>query len=185
MKRLLLTLLTSSLFFVGCGYRAGYGGIPAHYRTISIPFVQGDVSGSFTAELTRQISATGAFKVLSCSADLTLCVKILEVRDQNIGFRYDRDEQGCIEETLVPAETRRFALAEVTLYDRCTGCVIAGPDIIRAYTEFDHEFNSSRDGVNVFSLGQVTDIDQAVDAAQRPLNQHLARRIVDYLVNAW
>ena len=71
------------------------------------------------------------------------------------------------------------------MIDSRSGCVVLGPSIIKAHVDFDHEFNSSRDAVNVFSLGQVTDIDGATDAAARPLNKVLAQKIVDYMANAW
>ncbi len=44
-------------------------------------------------------------------------------------------------------------------------------------------YYSSRKGVNVFSLGQVTDIDEARDVAEYPLHRRLAQKIVDYINN--
>lgn len=179
---LLLFLLVVS---TGCGYKLGFGEIPAVYRTVEVPFVEGDQTGMFTAELIRAISHSGALTFVKCGGRTRLIVRILEFRDQNIGFRYDRGEDNEIEKTLVPAETRRIAIAEVRLVDRLTGEQISGPDVIRASTEFDHEFNSSRDAVNVFSLGQVSDFDEAELAAMASLNRALARKIVDYLIHAW
>lgn len=179
LSALFLILLTS------CGYKLGYGEIPKVYNTVEIPFVQGDPRGAFTEELVFALSASGAMTYVQCGGRTELIVSILEFRDQNIGFRYDRGENNQIEETLVPAETRRTAIAEVRLVDRVTGEQILGPDLIRASMDFDHEFNSSRDGVNVFSLGQVSDIDEAEEAALTALYRKLARKIVDYLIHAW
>ena len=174
-----------SLFLTGCGYRMGFGGISDTYRTVAVPFAENDATGAFTAELIHTLSASGAFVYDPCNPDLILNVVILEYYDENIGFRYDRNQQGNIEKTLVPSETRRFVKVEVMLVDAHNGCRVLGPDILRASVDFDHEFNSSRDAVNVFSLGQVTDIDGAIDAAAKPLNARMAQKIVDYIANAW
>ncbi len=187
MKSIIRRFLAIALIFTlpGCGYRMGYGEIPASYHSIAVPFVENDATGAFTAELVHALSASGAFVYNPCRPDLILKVKILEYYDENIGFRYDRNKQGNIEKTLVPSETRRFVKVEVALFDKSRGCLVLGPDILRANVEFDHEFNSSRDAVNVFSLGQVTDVDGAIDAAAKPLNAAMAKKIVDYIVNAW
>lgn len=176
---LVLFLLT------GCGYHVGYNCISEEYHTLSVPFAEGDATGAFTSELIHVLSSSGAFVYQPCNPDGILYVRLIEYYDENIGFRYDRDKDGEIADTIVPAETRRFVKAEVTLVDARRGCVVLGPSRIKVYVDFDHEFNSSRDAVNVFSLGQVTEIDGAIDAAARPLNRVLAQRIVDFLANAW
>jgi hypothetical protein len=174
-----------SLVLSGCGYRMGYGEISDRYRTVAVPFAINDATGAFTAELIHTLSASGAFVYQPCNPDLVLKVIILEYYDENIGFRYDRNKQGDIKKTLVPSETRRFVKVEVTLIDPRNACAVLGPDILSASVDFDHEFNSSRDAVNVFSLGQVTDIDGAIDAAAKPLNARMAQKIIDYIANAW
>jgi len=181
-KFVLLSLL---LTLSSCGYRMGFGPIPNCYETISVPFIEGDQTGSLTAAIVEEISTSGAFTYCPCSADLTLNIILLEIKDKNIGFRYDRGENNEIQETIVPAETRLTAIAKVTLVDNRSCEIVSGPDIIKAKAEFDHEFNSSRDAVNVFSLGQVTEIEEAKVAAKRPLDRALAKKIVDYLISAW
>ena len=76
-------------------------------------------------------------------------------------------------------------MAEVSLIDAASDCYVVGPIVITAEVEFDHDYNSSPDGVNVFSLGQLTDLDEARDAADDPLNRQLAQNIIDYLVHLW
>lgn len=56
---------------------------------------------------------------------------------------------------------------------------------ITADAEFDHTYYTTRDRINVFSLGQLSDIDAARDAAMVPLNRALAERIVDFVMNSW
>ncbi|NGX58608.1 MAG: hypothetical protein K940chlam3_01515 [Chlamydiae bacterium] len=178
-------LLILLFFLPSCGYRLGYNEISDKYHTVFVPFAEGDATGAFTSELIHTLSASGAYTYDPCHPDAILCVTLIEYYDENIGFRYDRDKEGDVTETLVPAETRRFVTAEIKLVDACRGCVVLGPSRIRAHADFDHEFNSSRDAVNVFSLGQVTEIDGAIDAVAKPLNRALARKIVDYISNAW
>lgn len=181
--------LTLSLFFLlllsSCGYKFGYGDIPDHYRTVSVPFVEGDATGAFTSSLIHALSTSGAFLYEVDNPDLVLRVRILDYKNENIGFRFAREEENVRGKTLVPSETRRFMRVEIVLIDACQGCTVAGPDVLQISVDFDHEFNSSRDGVNVFSLGQVTDIDEAIDAANTPLNRAMARKIVNYLMSAW
>jgi len=184
-KYLVKTLVLALLLLTGCGYHIGYNRISDEYHTLSVPFAEGDATGAFTSELIHTLSASGAFVYQPCNPDGILCIRLIEYYDENIGFRYDRDQDGEIAETIVPAETRRFVNAEVKLIDARRGCVVLGPSLIKVHVDFDHEFNSSRDAVNVFSLGQVTEIDGAIDAAARPLNRVLAQRIVDFLANAW
>lgn len=181
-KSFLIFLL---LILPGCGYRFGFNELSEKYHSVYIPYAEGDATGDFTAQLIHVLSTSGAYEYNPSHPDAILYVKILEYYDENIGFRYDRNQEGEIAETLVPSETRRFITVEVTLVDACRGCVILGPSRIQAYTDFDHEFNSSRDAVNVFSLGQVTEIDGAIDAAARPLNRAMAIKIVNFISNAW
>ena len=56
--------------------------------------------------------------------------------------------------------------------------------IIKASMDFDHDYYSSRHGVNIFSLGQLTDYDTAEDTVRKPLNDRLAEKIADYVINA-
>jgi len=173
------------VFLPSCGYNLGHNQISEQYHTVSVPFAEGDATGAFTSDLIHVLSASGAYVYQPCNPDAILCVRLIEYYDENIGFRYDRDKDGEIAETIVPSETRRFVQAEVKLIDARRGCVVLGPSLIKVQVDFDHEFNSSRDAVNVFSLGQVTEIDGAIDAVARPLNRVLAQRIVDYIANAW
>lgn len=174
------------LFFLSsCGYQFG-SGTQAPVRTLSVPYVIGDTDGSLTASLINYLSRSGVFEYRQSDGAGILKVKLLDFRDENIGFRYDRNQNGRLTKSIIPTETRLSGLAEVVVVDACSGCILLGPTVISTSVEFDHEYYSSRDGINVFSLGQLTDIDEARDAAQsEPLNQELARMIVDYLINSW
>lgn len=163
------------------GYRWGQGEALNAYSSITIPYVEGDWDGDLTAALVQQVSQSGLFRYNDSGASLALRVKILDYEDENIGFRYDRTKHGKFTSSVIPEETRTTVFVEVMLEEVCSGRAILGPVRLSASVVFDHDYYTSRNGVNVFSLGQLTDIDDARDTAQRPLNRNLARKIVDYL----
>jgi hypothetical protein len=179
-----LIIVVSSLLS-SCSYQFGHGELSSRYSTISIPYVEQDQRGELTAELVRQISASGAFRYVNSGGDLTLQVKMADWGEENIDFRYDRKRSGKLKKSLIPTQTRVNALVEVVLIETATQRVIRGPTRITASAEFDHTYYSTRDEINVFSLGQLNDIDAARDAVLQPLNRNLAERIVDYVINSW
>lgn len=168
-----------------CGYQLGSGDLADSYHTVCIPYVQGDVMGLFTASLIREIGNSSPFHYVNTGGDLSLYVRLVGLRDENIGFRYDIEKSGALANWLVPTETRLWAAAEITLVDSVSNCILVGPVRVATSVDFDHEYYLSQNGVNVFSLGQLTDIQEARDAAQAPLSRALAQKIVDYISNVW
>lgn len=152
---------------------------------MTIPFVEGDLDGELTSALIRQVGQSGTFEYRREGGALLLKVEIIDTSDENIGFRYDRNKMGKLKKRLIPDETRATIFAEVSVIETGSGTVLLGPVRLSADVEFDHDFYSSRNGINIFSLGQLTDFDEARSAAQRPLNQALAKKIVDYINNNW
>ena len=122
---------------------------------------------------------------MSQGGDLILKVELLEFREENLEFRYDRKRTGELKHSIIPTETRVTALAEVFVIEGATGKVVRGPTRITASAEFDHTYYATPEEVNVFSLGQLNDFDDARDAVMHPLNRHLSERIVDYVINSW
>lgn len=168
-----------------CQYHFGRGDLAERYATISIPYAEGDLRGDLTTEVIKKLSLSGAFRYVSSGGDLNLKMKVIDLSEENIGFSYDRKKCGKLKHSLIPTETRINALAEISLVEAGTGKILRGPIRIRADAEFDHTYYATRDEINVFSLGQLSDIDAARDAAMIPLNRALAERIVDYIVNSW
>jgi hypothetical protein len=177
----ILVLLLFCLCTSCAGYYWGHGSTVSKYQTISVPYVEGDWDGTATSAIIQQISQSGILTYKKSGADLILKVKIIDYSDENIGFRYDRKKDGRLSSRIIPDETRVWVLVELTILDAGCGSAFLGPVQIYADVEFDHDYYDSRNGVNVFSLGQLTDIDAARDAAQRPLNRCLAQKIVDYI----
>jgi hypothetical protein len=180
-----LFLLGLSVLLQGCGYRFGHGELTCKYHTICIPYVIGDKTGELTATLVKEMAKSGAFRYLSSGADISLKVAIIDLYEDNIGYRYDRDKDGERENYIIPTETRIALVAEVTVVENCSGCIALGPARIVAGVDFDHDYYFGSDHVNNLSLGQLTDIDAAYDSVQTPLYQALAEKIVDYVINSY
>lgn len=166
-----------------CGYQYGTGGIISTYRTISIPYVKNDLDGRMTAALVKVISTQSGLQYEKCGGELTLLVEIIEFENENIGYRYDRKNDGKLTHSIIPAETRLMLAAQVTLVESQTAKPLAGPVKITAFVDFDHDYERTRNGVNVFSLGQLTDYDEAYDAALQPLYEVLSEKIADFIMN--
>jgi hypothetical protein len=180
-----LLVLAGWCSLTGCQYQFGRGELSQQYATISIPYIEGDQKGELTTEVTKKLSSSGAFRYVNHNGDLVLKIKLIEWGDENIDFRYDRKKRGELKKSIIPTESRFTVLAEVLIIESVSGQTIRGPTNITAYTEFDHTYYTTRDEINVFSLGQLSDVDSARDAAIHPLNRILAERIVDYVINSW
>lgn len=177
-------ILIQLLFIcVSCQYQFGFGDLAHQYQTISVPYVIGDEEGGLTREVIKQLSVSGALKYLPQGGELNLNIKILEVSDENIGFRYDRKKRGTLKKSIIPTETRLKVTVEVIILENSTHKVIRGPTQMSATIDFDHDYYDSRH--ITLSLGQLNDIDAAKEAALCPLNQILAEKIVDYVINSW
>jgi hypothetical protein len=133
----------------------------------------------------NEISRSGSFQYLREGGALYLNMRVVDLSDENIGFRYDRKKKGELRRSVIPTETRITAQVEVNVQDASTGCILLGPARISASVDFDHDYYSSRNGINVFSLGQLNDIDSAYDAVRIPLDHALARKIVEYINDSW
>ncbi len=179
-------LLSFGLLLGGCGYQLGQGeSIAMHYRTIGVPYIEGDMDGSLTAAVVKAIAQSGTLEYRHCGGALTLLVKEVAVEEENIGFRYYRKKKGSLTHDIVPTETRTTVVVDVTVVETASQRIVLGPVQISASVDFDHDFYSSRDGINIFSLGQLIDIDSAYDAVESPLQQKLAQKIVDYVSQSW
>lgn len=185
MIKFILTCFFLLGFFSSCQYQFGRGELAGQYQTIAIPYVEGDQEGGVTAEVIKRMSETGALRYVSSHGELILKIKLIEFRDENIGFRYDRKKQGELKKTVIPTETRLNAVAEVIITEASSGKIIRGPTRIKTSIDFDHDFYSSYHEINVFSLGQLNDYDAAHDAVMYPLNRQLAEKIVDYVTQSW
>lgn len=173
------------MILVACSYQIGDGGWSYTYQTISVPLAEGDEDGDLTCAIVEQITRSGSYEYYKEGGAAILKVRIIDVRDENIGFRYDRKHSGKLKKEIIPTETRLFITAEVTLVAAGSCEPLLGPALLTADVDFDHDYYTSLGEINVFSLGQLNNYDVAWDAAQKPLNRELARKIVDFISDSW
>jgi hypothetical protein len=178
-------ILLAGYCLFGCQYQFGRGELSQRYATISVPYAEGDQKGELTTDVITKLSTSGALRYVSCGGDLILKIKLVEFREENIDFRYDRKKTGRLKRSIIPTETRVTAIAEILLIESGTGQTVRGPARITASVNFDHTYYTTYDEINIFSLGQLNDIDSARDAVMHPLNRYLAEQIVDYVINSW
>lgn len=166
----------------GCGYTLntvpGFSDAPS----ISIPYVEGDVDGQLTAALIRSVALSGEYVYRSAGGEYILEARIIDDLYENIGFRYDRTKKNCLKEYIIPVEMREGLLIEIQLVSACNGQIVLGPNRLYADIEYDHDYYSIRGGVNTFSLGQLTDIDSAEDAAKTPLYRVMGEKVASWLI---
>lgn len=183
MKIVSTVILSFFLLFSSCGYR--FDPYLCSNRTIAVPFICGDLSGKLTSEVIREISSSGLFSYSNCDACYNLCIKIINCCEENIGFRYDDDKDGILTNTLVPIENRYTITVEIRLIECETGCTLLGPVRLASSIDYDHEYYSSQEGVEIDSLGQLTSIETARDTIFDVASKRVAEKIVDYLYSAW
>lgn len=181
------TPLVLIFFFLlsSCGYSIGDGSPLASYRSFTVPYICGDKTGEFTAALIKELSCSGFFSYRSCGAELVFKISLIELSDEDVGYRYDINKRGKKTHSLIPSETRLTAYAEIVVMETSSNRVVLGPVRLKASIDFDHEYYFIRKGVNVSSLGQVTDFDQAYEAALPVLSAKLAKKISDYVLHSF
>lgn len=186
-KNFFFSKLIFALFILlcGCSYQWGQGGFAEEYGTISIPYVYNDADGTLTAAIIKEMCETGTLEYRPEAGALILKATVSNEYDEDISFRYDHKSNGHLRKSVVPDETRVSMTVEMSLIEAASGQILLGPVLLTAETEFDHDYYSGRAGSIAFSLGQLTNIDEARDAAQTPLNRRLAQTIVDYINSNW
>lgn len=174
------------LCLTACGYRAGTGGITDCYTSICIPVVDGDVEGHLTAEIVRELSSSSRLCYQQDGGDLILSVKVVELRERNVGYRFERSvETDEPTDRIVPTEGRLTAVVDVCVTESASGTTLIGPVRLASSVDYDHDYYTHIEGIPRFSLGQLDDTGVARDVAALPLDQALAKRIVEYINSYW
>jgi len=169
------------------GYRWGSLGVLAgSYKTINVPYVEGDKDGKLTASIIRELdNSAGGLAYQQHASELMLRVEIKDTYNENIGFRYKKDESGDSFNDIIQVESRMLAKAEVSVEEALTGRTIVGPVVLDAHVDYDYDIDSNRSNLIDFSLGQMTTNENAADIARDPLNHALAVMIVSYINHIW
>lgn len=175
-----------------CGYRWN----PEEAcRPVCVPYVSGDQDGSLTAEIIRQLCCDPNIRVASDATD-RLEITIVQEGCESIGYRRDPQKvKGKIRKNLIANEERKTISAEVALFHGDGDRPVFGPERVSAFIDYDYidgdsiqdlEFRNSLGQTIVvlpFSLGQLEPQESAQEAANRPLYEKLAQKIVD-IVNS-
>lgn len=174
------------LFLCSCGYRSGQDeGLASTYSSISVPYVLGDQDGSLTSAIIKEVVRLGYLKYQHTGGNLVLNVNKVELDEDNIGFRYDRRKRGNLTKDVIPTEARITIYVEVSVIETLSCSTVLGPVLLSASVDYDHDYYFSRDGVNMFSLGQLTDLETAYEAVKVPLNKAIAVKIAEYISQSW
>ena len=181
MKHFLLCLLVGSVS--GCSSWHLANSLSSEKQiSVSIPYAQGDDSGELTSRLIEAMNSQPGFRVTD-GGQYILRVKLLDDKEEKIGYRYDPIQLKKGVHKLILNETRAKALAEVHLVNRFTNKDIAGPAFILGNIEYDHQENTIDNNINDLSLGQLSDIDAAQDVTYIPLYRDLAQKIALWMQN--
>lgn len=177
------------LICTACGYNWANDGESA----ISVPYIQGDRAGIFTSILIRQINESSKFAFSNFNGDYCLKVSIIEVWQEQIGWRRDfLLDNGILQDNIRPTEERKNMKIELRV-ENLAGEAIFGPAVISAYVDYDYldqdalqdlAFIDPATGpttVLQFSLGQLETIESAQEASLIPLFQLLSQKIVNLL----
>jgi hypothetical protein len=169
-----------------------------NFPSISIPFVEGDSDGSLTYAIVEMISISGRAKVKQSRANYRLQVKIVGSNTQAIGYRRDKQKiSGKSQKNLVRSEERTTRIIEMTLYEGNGDKILQGPVRLSADSDYDClDGDSMQDlafinplgiqqTVLPFSLGQLESKEAAKEAATRPLNIKIAKKVANVLFDIW
>ncbi len=189
-------LLFFFLLLTSCGYNLGRSQCCGKI-VVCVPYIKGDFNGLFTNELIKQISYSTGLNYKYSNADYILKVEILCDTTKQIGYKYDRDNQNERRKNIRATEGRQTIVARVELIDNKTNQIKFGPFEVQQDSEFDYVdpdslndlsfIDSKGDRVTVlsYSLGQLESIENAKEAALKPLYTSLSKKIVDAILAYW
>ncbi|KPK32514.1 MAG: hypothetical protein AMS24_04055 [Chlamydiae bacterium SM23_39] len=180
-------------FFLSCNYKLGNEYFKS--SSINVPYIQGDKDGILTKELVFELAETGVFEYKNNSADFNLNISILNTFDEQIGYRFDRDNKGKRKKNIMATEGRKKIKAKISLFSKKEKKIIFGPKIIETDVDYDYVTqdsindlsfilpNGKRETVLQFSLGQLESISAAQKATLLPLYKSLAKKIVKIILS--
>jgi hypothetical protein len=172
------------LLLSSCGYQLKHYENSYLNTTMSVPFVEGDRDGLLTAEIVDALVEEGFCRYTPNGGNLVLKARVVSEILDNVGFRYEKkDKKNSIttNKLIIPTETRLILSLEVSVYSHVEECTILPPFTLIESVVFDHDYYTTRNKDNIFSLGQLTEFEEAQTAALRPLYKRMAKKLTDYL----
>lgn len=163
-------------------------------RTISIPYIEGDVNCVLSDELVKAIATSGIYRYTSCGGELELKVMVIEEKRVPIGWKYQKEVSGKLKDELIGTEARLEMLATVSLVHRSTGDSIWGPISFSSSIDYDYYEPDCIEDLSFvmppygrqtsvqFSLGQLDSFEGAHTGATSFLSKELAKKIVKQLI---
>jgi len=109
-----------------CGYHLGRSQNNENI-SVSVPYISEDFSGLFTNELIKQVANCSQINYHQTNADYILDIKISENSTNQIGYKYDRNNQNVRQQNLRATEGRQQITAIVELIEKKTGITKFGP----------------------------------------------------------
>ena len=171
---------------MGCGYHnPDQDNKLSGYKTISLPYVQGDTEGNFTAVLAKTLAQSGNWEYRTFDSEISLIVEIVGTKIEDVGYNRHFNQNGQIQRWMDPNERRLSVLVKVTVIDEATQKVILGPEHLSDSVKYDFDEEFSEDNLVGFSLAQYNFFENAERIAHTSLNERLSKIVVDYLVNSW
>ena len=192
LRNISIPLTGLNLLFSSCSYHWG-----SEEKTLSIPYVSGDVDGALTAELARAFATTTDAHLLSEGGQYRLEVALVETQNEVIGYRLDPQKiRDHVKKELVADQNRKTIYVDISLFEQSSEKPIFGPHRLFARTEYDYQDGDSYQdltfqlkGTTVkvlpFSLGQLESSETAQEGASKPLYRQLAQKTVDLIAAHW
>ena len=160
-------------------------------QSLSVPYVQGDNNGQLTNALVYAVASAGFLRYAHHDGDFFLEARLVEINNEQIGYRRGRHNDGRVKKGIMPTEGRQAAVVEITLRRAAELKPFWGPCRISADVDYDYiaqdsindlSFTNSqgqRTTVLSFSLGQLEPTASAQEAALDPLYRLLAKKIIE------
>lgn len=177
--------LIASSWLTSCGYRVAPSMDTQNTKSVSLSFVNGDISGDLTSSVVTALSQQPGFEYIADGGMYRLEVTLLDQDQEKIGYRFQNKKNVAGDHKIIPSEGRGMALAEVRLIENSTNKITLGPAFILGTAEFDHQNNSLDNNIQRFSLGQLTDIDTTEDVLYVPLYRNLSEKIATWLQSSF
>jgi hypothetical protein len=188
-KKIAFCLLGVLLF--SCGYQSPYS-LSHSSQSLSIPYIEKDESGQLTSFIVEEMAKSALYPMRLKSGRLKLFVELMDLEEEDIGFRYAKEPDGTQSNRLVVSEKRLLLTAIVKLVDSQEESTLLGPTKITTSFTYDFDPDISDDRVTMlpmgdvptirFSLGQLESDQSAQRAAFSALYRTLAKRIADYVI---
>jgi hypothetical protein len=177
MKRTVIFFVLGTLLCLSC---SGYHSLSTEFATLDVPYVKGDETGELTSSIIEAITSSSPY-TYDQNGEYRLEVEFNEIKQENIGFQYERNQEGNLENKLVPSENRLFGNISFKLIENSNNQTVLGPIKIEESVDYDFDFQPTQSNINTFSLGQISYIDEATQSALTPLYERFAHRLVVFL----